>query len=347
MKRIILSLVFGLVAANAFAGSNRLAHLQLDQASYTVGSKAVIFAHLDRIPENDQTEFFLKVRVGGLEIPAILLSDRMAIAFPPKFSEPGAVDVDLDVYLQNSAVQREMDEAIAVYSLEVADLEKKKAGEIDPEARDLLQLRIDEVNSRIQNLNLVKDENRSLREINHLEASVLTGGKQSPAASNFFTTRLNRPSGEYIVSERATFYAHLLTDFTGPDGPRENVFRGDLDGLPLQTRFAGDEYFFESPQFTPSAVGAHTFHAKLYIRSKKQADLLRSAKVQATRRKADLQKQKDSSHSASKQAYYQLKITELTAALTAIDAQLESILLLVGSDSAAINVTNSMRAEGK
>jgi hypothetical protein len=344
MKRFIFSLGIALLSSNALTANAKLAHYYSDQSSYVVGSRAVFFVSLDQKSSNPEQELFPGLKVGEEDVPLVFLSDQLAVAFPVKFAAPGNVGVDLDVYLQDKSLQQTMDESIALLNADNINLENAKTQERDAEAKALLQARIDENNITIVGLNAEKTKNRSLRELTHGDFLVAPSNKneivKGTKYSGIFSLAADHTDGHYLVGQRATYTAHPFTDFSGPDGPREIVFRGDLDGQNIFTQFNGTDYFFQTANFTSAGIGAHTFRANLLIRSKAQADLLRSAKVQGMQQKTILENALAISTGAGERAYYQYKINQLASALVVLDQQLESILLQVDSISLPLNVTN-------
>lgn len=315
-----------------------LSRITTDQATYQVGSKAVVFIHTDHPIDNPELEYYSGLKVGEQEVSVVELSNHLAVAFPSRFTVAGEQQIALDLFLQDKATHRTLLQGISFYKAKNFELEAQLAKETDSEARAILLGRISLNNELIEKLEAERSGDRTLVELNQATFSVLPAVELVRPLSGVFTSRASHENGIYAPGEVATFYSKLLTGFTGPDGPREVVFRGAVDSVPLLTQFAVDEYFFTTN--FPLSVGSHAFTSTLLIRSKAQADLLRLALAQAAGRRADFVGKRNGANLPEEIAYYDFKISQLNQAIGNLKEQLEAILLEVGTDTIPFTVTN-------
>lgn len=340
MRNLLVAAILSTCTGQAWAANTKFVEFITDQSNYEVGAKAVIFAKTNFPPTNPRNQLHLRLTLDGEEIYFVRLSDRLAVAFPPRFTSPGVVEAQGEVYFEDASTAQQLEQSIAFYQKENQTLQAKLAGEVDPEARALIEQSIARNLGLIQQLTGTLNDQRTLVEIGFVSIAVgnsLTG----PNLSGVFNLFADRDPAEYSVGEKATFSTQVLTDFTGPDGPREIVFRASIEDVSVTARdLGGRNYSFTSASFIADQVGPQVFTAALWIRSKKQADLLRAGVKQATNLKADYVRQQQGSLSPSEQAYAQLKIDELTAAIAAMNTQLESSLLHVSTRNFNFTVLN-------
>ncbi|MGZ3693634.1 MAG: hypothetical protein ACXVBL_05150 [Bdellovibrionota bacterium] len=336
LTAFLLSLNLG--TANA---DFRFASVEADQSSYTVGSKGILFAHIERMPTNKDSELYLSLLFQGEKVNVIQVSDYLAVALPKRFDLAGDFDLELSVLEQSKAEQKDLDSARVFYLSQIASLQKDLDAENDPEARDILQQRIAVLQGRVSALTDRMDSTRSLLEVDHLTVAIDPALKHSVQTSGVFSGQANRNPATYGVGEKAAFTFHPNTGFNGPDGPKENVFLTKVDGQAIgQAWNAGTDYTISTAAFLAANIGGHVAGTTFFVRSQKQADSLRNAKTQSSKRIQDLTKLRDSAENEVDRVYYNLKISELNGVVSAITAQLNAILLEVGNLSIPFTVTN-------
>ncbi len=336
MKKIIFLLcAFFSIQSAAEA---KLVKLVTDQTSYSLGSKAVVFAYFDN-PNDANMEFNLTLTMGGAPLKTVFLSPSVAVAFTAPLNTAGDFNIDGQVYLQDATKQASYDKQTLFFTSEVQGLQKELASEVDPNERAALQARIDRDQAFLNVLQKETDDNQLLVGMESMPIKVLASNMRAEAVGpGIFSLAADQTS--YHVGQSANFFATLLTNFTGPDGVREAVWSGDIDGHALlDPSYDNVKYTFTSSAFKIADIGSHTLHAALSIRSKAQADLLRSTLFLATVQRDGYQKNLDASASPEDKIYYQYKINDLNFAITAINAQLQAILLPVTTGSLPFNVT--------
>ncbi len=331
----ILSLLL-LLSTAAFASETKVVQVQPDQETYNVGARAVVFFQAIAKPQ-DQTELFMRLEHGEEEINVVPISPFLSAAFLPAFTQPEKYDLNLRVYQQNILTQRQVENGIAAYNKKIQTTQALLDSETDPSHRAILEAQLAKYQSEQAALKEALENNRTLLEVQHVSITVLPGAANVFTAPGIFTVKADKNPPNYLVGETAVFSVKLLTQFKGPDGPREHIFTGDLNGVAVSPVLSGTQYVFTAPVFTSADVGAKTFTANLSIRSKRQADRLRDAIFQAVVARSDYTELRDASTQEAEKAYYQAKIDSLNQAIAAFNAQLGAILTPVTSGT--LNVT--------
>lgn len=340
--RAILTTLLASISFSALAADPQFVRIQPDQASYEVGAKAIVFAYVDRLPTESTKEFFVSMRVGGELTNTIRLSDRLLVALPKRFQDLGIQFVESNVFLQTKAEQLQLAQSVAFYQRQIDALSKQLEDERDPEKQALLEAVIAKQQMKLLEVQGQIEGRRTLVEVG--QSSILVTPSSSLKPASTFTLTANRDPAEYFVGESAIFTAHLNTQFTGPDGPKEAVLRGKIgETSVVAPGQSGDDFVFTSPVFTASHLGDQNLTVDYSVRSKAQADLLRNASILAGKQKQDLEKKLADSVVPEERAYLEAKVLEMTQVMNAIALQLEEILVEVDENSLNFTVMSGGR----
>lgn len=334
--KALISTLLATVALPALAAEPQFLKIQPDQSSYVVGSKAIVFGYINRLPTESTKELFVSMRVGGELTNAIRLSDRLVVALPRRFEAAGNYSVESNVFLQDREEMLNLEQSAAFYQLEINALLTKLESENDPDAKELIEAEI--AASR-------QKRGAMVRKIADARALVEVGTKQVTVSPifNFKSTgimdvTIDRDPAVYSVGESANFTVHLNSLFDGPGGPHEPVVKAMIGSQPLSPEVSGENFSFTSFIFSAEDIGLREFEATYFIRPKAQADVLRNASQLALLEKNKLEGLLADSVSPKERAYLELKIADLNRVVAAIGDQLEEILVEVDSGSLEFTV---------
>jgi len=315
--------------------------LQADKAAYAPGERAILVVHTRILPGNHVYEFYLAGTFNAEPIKITRISDTEAVAVTPYFAVPGQMVFSVDVYLQDKQLASDLNATVFYYESDKCRLARMLESETDPVKRRMLSDMMERDTAIIADAKAQLMENRRKLETKTLAVTVankinLLSINNAPP----LVIEKDAVGCGYQVGAHATFAVHVLTDFTGEDGPQENVVTARIGADRVSgTQGALRDFLFTTQAFTQADVGTRLFDATLYIRSKARADSLRGAIQKASVRRADLIAKRDATADAMWKAYYQHEIDDLTAVIAVFYRQLEGMLTFVGTKSLAFCIT--------
>jgi hypothetical protein len=334
--KTLISALLATVALPALAAEPQFLRIQPDQSEYVVGSRAIVFGYVDRLPTESTKELFISMRVGGEPVNAIRLSDKLVVALPKRFEAAGNHSVESNVFLQDKTEILDLEQSASFYQAQINALLLKLERENDPDAKELIEAEIAASRQKYSAISRQISDARALVEVATKQVLVSPAFRLAPSA--IMDVTIDRDPAVYSVGEFANFTVHINSLFNGPDGPREPVVKATIGSYPLAPEISGETFNFTSPLFSMEDIGAREFEATYFIRPKAQADTLRNASQLALLEKSKLETQLGNSASPKERAYLESKIADLNRVITAIGDQLEEILVEVDAGSVEFTV---------
>lgn len=336
------------LSISAQADPPRFVALKSDRPNYRVGERAVLTAYIRIQPDNPKYEIFLSSRLGDAALKVTRISDNHGASISPRFANTGTFEWTVDVFLQDKRQAHSFLAAIQFYEKENCRLEERLSGETDPEKRAQIQAEMARNREIIaaaqkQLLDLRRQVDSLTLSVSVTEGSRLELWDDSVASENsaLRITADHEDPREYRVGERATLTVRVTRNFSGEDGPRENIVRATFDGVAIGVvKVSRKEFLSTTRIFSSQDVGRHTYRASLSIRSKAQADSLRDAIEKAEERRGRHVEERDQTEDEMERAYFEQEIAELTAIIGEFFRQLEEALLFVTSKDLLLAVVS-------
>jgi hypothetical protein len=311
--------------------------LEFDQPSYTVGARALVLVHTDRLPKERSYEYHFDLALGGERVTMGRLSNRLSVGFSKAFAEEGEKGVTLRTFMQEIQPQRTLAQGRALYDREITRLQRQLDREENPELRPQLERAIAQNRERVAAIDEAMARDRALVGVRTETIPVLPAVEV--LANSTFTIAADRSPAVYSLGERAAFKFLPSVDFSGPGGAREALFRYFLDDGEVKEAYGTEAgYAGESPLFTGAHVGERTLTAAYLTRPKAQADLLRSLRNLAWRERAALLQSRDRAPTEGERVYLDVKAAEMGQVFDALVNQLGAIAFPVATDTFPLTV---------
>ena len=315
--------------------------LHSDLGSYLNGQRAVLTVHLPIQPSNPMYGLALSARLNGAPFRLLRLTERMAGGVTPLLTSPGVQHWEVTVYLEEKMPVRSREAAIVFWAEEILLINQRLGIETDPEIRANLQAQRERDQRFIEDAqNQIGGFRRELVVSSYdFNVTALNLTQTETSSDPVLDLRTEGEGCDYAVGTRATFLSRVLTDFTGADGPRENILRATFDGIAAGIEAMNSRDFRTiTSEFTTADVGLHDYEATLWVRSKARADRIREAISAAEQGRAQAIASRDATTDPYERAYWQRRIDDLSRILLEFGAQLEASLERVTSASKEIHV---------
>ena len=346
---MVVTMAFALSPAVAQAADNSplLLSLESDAASYVVGDRALLSAHVLAQPTSGRFQWHLEARLAGAPQQITRLSDEESVVLTGPFETSGDKIWRIELYLQDKDVARSLESTMAYYRQENIRLADRLSRETNPERRAQILATIDRNNGIIALTSVELTGHRRLIDVKELTIMVaatavtaVTTTTQSAAADEpVLRITTDREDATYAVGAAASFFVEVLTSFTGLDGPQETVVTGALEGAPLAALSVDDaHYTFTTDVFEAANVGSRTFQASLSIRSKARADALRRAITGAENRRDEIVAALAATQDPALQALYIADLEDMSWVIDRLYAQLDALATPVATQSVVITV---------
>ncbi|MBI2519496.1 MAG: PKD domain-containing protein [Bdellovibrio sp.] len=336
MKKIYLSVVLLVISLlnTAFAQNGpHVVELAASKASYSVGEKAVLLAHVRVLPDNPNYEVFLEAKFNNQVILITRLSDKESASVTPTLTSAGNFPWEVKAYTQDKYRAHELEGGIAYHETTIRQAQNDLLIVTDPEQRALLIETITESNEILIDLRSELFNLRTLVEIATLQVQVTN--KQNKLDPPTFFIEPDHASGSYDLGERSTFFIHVLSTFEGQETQVRSTFKGNAISV---TKSSESEFVSVTQTFTTQDNGEQIYTATLLVRDKNEADALRSAISSGTNERNKFIQLKDQTSDPVLKSYYQKRIDELSSIVTALYQTLENALTSIGEKSATIHV---------
>lgn len=319
--------------------------LLLDKPSYEAGERAILSVYHSILPLDANTEVIALGSFDDEPINVTRIADRQSVSISPVLAA-AAHNWEISVYLQDKQLAQALTSTIVFYEAEIVSLSSQRDAETDPDKRAILQGLVDRDQGFIDAAKGHLTSARRLVETKSVtvNAALSLRGVRIKDDTPALEVDTGSPAcALYAVGTHVTFTVNVLESFMGSDGPKEAVVRGLFDAQVLGlTSSTAQQFVFNTPEFQLQDVGAHTFRARLFVRSQARADNLRDAISKAQIRRAQYIALRAGTVDASLQGYYTFCIGEMTSIINEFYRQLEAILVEVGTKDIQVNVTDTL-----